>query len=111
MTAGTPRITALTPAQASKVLSAAGGGRITEEMLRADIDAGAAERCPMGRSVLYRTTRRQARRRSMSARWPGSYSVAITRTPRAAKRPAMASLTAPRCLRSRAPSFSDFTPK
>jgi len=37
----TPSITALTVAQAAKVLSAAGGRRITEEMLRADIDAGA----------------------------------------------------------------------
>jgi hypothetical protein len=37
----TPSLTALTVAQAAKVLSAAGGRRITEEMLRADIDAGA----------------------------------------------------------------------
>jgi len=36
-----PSLTALTVAQAAKVLSAAGGRRITEEMLRADIDAGA----------------------------------------------------------------------
>ena len=36
-----PTLTALTVAQAAKVLSAAGGRRITEEMLRADIDAGA----------------------------------------------------------------------
>ena len=41
MTAGTPKITALTPPQAAKVLSAAGGRRITEAMLRADVDAGA----------------------------------------------------------------------
>ena len=37
----TPSLTALTVAQVAKVLSAAGGRRITEEMLRADIDAGA----------------------------------------------------------------------
>ncbi len=37
----TPTPTALTVAQAAKVLSAAGGRRITEEMVRADIDAGA----------------------------------------------------------------------
>jgi hypothetical protein len=37
----TPSLTALTVAQAAKVLSAAGGRRITEDMLRADIDAGA----------------------------------------------------------------------
>ncbi len=37
----TPSITALTVAQAAKVLSAAGGRRITEDMLRTDIDAGA----------------------------------------------------------------------
>ena len=36
-----PSLTALTVAQVSQVLSAAGGRRITEEMLRADIDAGA----------------------------------------------------------------------
>jgi len=36
-----PSLTALTVAQAAKVLSAAGGRRITEAMLRADIDAGA----------------------------------------------------------------------
>ena len=41
MSEKTPSITALTVAQAAKVLSAAGGRRITEEMLRADIDAGA----------------------------------------------------------------------
>jgi len=41
MTAGTPKITALTAPQAAKVLSAAGGRRITEAMLRADIAAGA----------------------------------------------------------------------
>ena len=37
----TPSLTALTPEQAAKVLSAAGGRRITEAMLRADFDAGA----------------------------------------------------------------------
>jgi len=36
----TPSLTALTVAQVSQVLSAAGGRRITEDMLRADIDAG-----------------------------------------------------------------------
>ena len=36
-----PSLTALTVAQAAKVLSTAGGRRITEEMVRADIDAGA----------------------------------------------------------------------
>ena len=36
-----PSLTALTVAQAAKVLSTAGGRSITEEMLRADIDAGA----------------------------------------------------------------------
>ena len=41
MTAETPRITALTPAQASKILAAAGNRRITEAMVRADIKAGA----------------------------------------------------------------------
>ena len=41
MTGRTPRVTALTPAQVSQVLSAAGGRRITEAMLLADIDAGA----------------------------------------------------------------------
>ena len=41
MSAESPKITALTVAQAAKVLSAAGGRRITEPMLRADIDAGA----------------------------------------------------------------------
>ena len=41
MSETTPSLTALTVAQAAKVLSAAGGRRITEEMLRADIDAGA----------------------------------------------------------------------
>ena len=34
-------ITALSPSQAARVLSAAGGRRITEEMVRADVDAGA----------------------------------------------------------------------
>ena len=41
MSETTPSLTALTVAQAAKVLSAAGGRRITEDMLRADIDAGA----------------------------------------------------------------------
>ena len=36
-----PTLMALTVAQTAKVLSAAGGRRITDEMLRADIDAGA----------------------------------------------------------------------
>ena len=35
------RLTALTPDQVAKVLSSAGARRITEEMIRADIDAGA----------------------------------------------------------------------
>ena len=35
------KITALTAQQLAKVLSAAGGRRITEEMIRADMDAGA----------------------------------------------------------------------
>ena len=41
MTAETPKMTALTPAQAAKILAAAGSRRITEAMVRADIDAGA----------------------------------------------------------------------
>ena len=41
MTAETPKITALTPAQAAKILAAAGNRRITEAMVQADIDAGA----------------------------------------------------------------------
>ena len=41
MSETTPSLTALTVAQAIKVLSAAGGRRISEQMLRADIDAGA----------------------------------------------------------------------
>jgi len=41
MTAETPKITALTPAQAAKILAASGSRRITEAMVRADIDAGA----------------------------------------------------------------------
>jgi len=41
MTDQTPRITALTPAQAAKILAAAGNRRITEAMVRADIEAGA----------------------------------------------------------------------
>ena len=41
MSAETPKITALTPAQAAKILAAAGNRRITEAMVRADIEAGA----------------------------------------------------------------------
>ena len=41
MAAETPKITALTPTQAAKILAAAGNRRITEAMVRADIDAGA----------------------------------------------------------------------
>ncbi|QNN25123.1 hypothetical protein HED60_23540 [Planctomycetales bacterium ZRK34] len=41
MAAETPKITALTPAQAAKILAAAGSRRITEVMVRADIEAGA----------------------------------------------------------------------
>ena len=41
MSETTPSLTALTVAQAVKVLSAAGGRRIGEQMLRADIDSGA----------------------------------------------------------------------
>ncbi len=41
MSQTTHSVTALTVAQAAKVLSAAGGRRITEQMLLADIDAGA----------------------------------------------------------------------
>jgi len=41
MSETTPSLTALTVVQAAKVLSAVGGRRITEEMFRADIDAGA----------------------------------------------------------------------
>ncbi len=41
MTAETPRITALTPQQVARVLASAGSRRITEAMVRADIDAGA----------------------------------------------------------------------
>lgn len=41
MSETTPSITALTVSQIAKVLSAAGGRRITEKMVRADIDAGA----------------------------------------------------------------------
>ena len=37
----TPRITALTPAQAARILAAAGQRRITEAMVKADVDAGA----------------------------------------------------------------------
>ena len=35
------KITAVTPAQAAKILAAAGRRRITEAMVRADIDSGA----------------------------------------------------------------------
>jgi len=41
MSSETPKITALTPAQAAKILAAAGSRRITEAMVRADIEAGA----------------------------------------------------------------------
>lgn len=41
MTDQTPRITALTPEQAAKILAAAGNRRITEAMVRADSEAGA----------------------------------------------------------------------
>ena len=41
MTAEAPKITALTPAQAAKILAAAGNRRITEAMVRTDIEAGA----------------------------------------------------------------------
>lgn len=37
----TPRITVLTPAQAARILAAAGQRRITEAMVKADVDAGA----------------------------------------------------------------------
>jgi len=41
MTQHPPTPTALTVAQTAKVLSAAGGRRVTEAMVKADIDAGA----------------------------------------------------------------------
>ena len=41
MSETTSSLTALTVAQAAKVLSTAGGRRVTEEMIRADVDAGA----------------------------------------------------------------------
>ena len=41
MSETTPSLTALTVAQAAKVLSAAGNRRITEDMVRTDTDAGA----------------------------------------------------------------------
>jgi len=41
MSRNPPTPTALTVAQMAKVLSAAGGRRVTEAMVRADIDAGA----------------------------------------------------------------------
>ena len=37
----TPRITSLTAAQTAKILAAAGQRRITEAMVKTDIDAGA----------------------------------------------------------------------
>jgi hypothetical protein len=37
----TTRITALTPAQAARILAAAGQRRITEAMVKADVEAGA----------------------------------------------------------------------
>ena len=37
----TPRITALSPAQAARILAAAGQRRITEAMVRSDLEAGA----------------------------------------------------------------------
>ena len=37
----TTRITALTPAQAARILAAAGKRRITEAMVKTDIEAGA----------------------------------------------------------------------
>ena len=41
MSETTPSLTALTVTQMAKVLSAAGGRKVTEEMVRGDIDAGA----------------------------------------------------------------------
>ena len=41
MSPESPKITALTPGQAAKILSAAGQRRITETMIQADIEAGA----------------------------------------------------------------------
>ena len=41
MTEAMPRITALSATQVAKILAAAGNRRITEAMVRADIDAGA----------------------------------------------------------------------
>ena len=41
MTEKSPTPLALTVAQTAKILSAVGGRRISEEMIRADIDAGA----------------------------------------------------------------------
>ena len=37
----TPRITALSPAQAARILSASGQRRLDESQIRADIDSGA----------------------------------------------------------------------
>jgi len=41
MSGQTPKITALTPRQVAKILAAAGNRRITEAMIRADLEAGA----------------------------------------------------------------------
>ena len=41
MSETTSSLTALTVAQAAKVLSTAGGRRVTEEMIQADVDVGA----------------------------------------------------------------------
>jgi hypothetical protein len=41
MTAETTTMTALTPEQVAKILAAAGNRRITEAMIRADIETGA----------------------------------------------------------------------
>ena len=41
MSETTPSLTALTVAQVAKVLSAAGGRTVSEDMIRADLDAGA----------------------------------------------------------------------
>ena len=49
------KVTALTAEQLAKVLSAGGGRRITEDMIRADIDAGAPVK-PDGRVNLIHYT-------------------------------------------------------
>jgi hypothetical protein len=41
MSAEAPKLTALTVEQVARLLSAAGERRLTEEMVRADLDAGA----------------------------------------------------------------------